>query len=233
MEKLKALIFDVDGTMVDSERYGHLPACNDAMAQIGLDIQWDWNYFKKLIFDIPGSRNRLKSELEKREFSEGITEELLNKFEPLKKEIYIEKYLPKLKIREGIKQMLNQAIENNIRLAIVSTSYESQIKALIKAQFPEYKAKFEFILGKESGKKTFNNGFLHKKCLELMKLNAEDVIMIEDSSEGKQAALEANISTAVFYNDYTKDEDFSQASLVAKSMKEYSIYDLEKICLTK
>jgi len=233
MKKLKALIFDVDGTMVDSERYGHLPACNDAIKQIGLDFQWDWKYFKTLIRDIPGSVNRLKSELQKRDYSNKNIQELVSIFEPLKKKIYIEKYLPNLQIRNGIKSILKQVLENNVRLAIISTSYESQIQALLKAQFAEYEPHFEFVLGKETGKKTYNNGYLHKKGLELMKLNADEVIMIEDSSEGAQAAIDANIATAVFYNDYTFGESFNFASLVAPSIENFSINDLEDICLTR
>ncbi len=231
MNKLKALIFDVDGTMVDSERYGHLPACNDAIKKIGLDFQWDWEYFKTLIREIPGSVNRLKSELGKRNYPTERIDDLVNQFEPLKKQIYIEKYLVKLKIRKGVKSMLEQAIRNNVRLAIVSTSYESQIKALLKVQFTEFEPFFEFVLGKETGKKTYNNGYLHKKCLELMELKPEDAIMIEDSSEGAQAAEDANIATAVFYNDYTFGETFNHAIIIASSIESFSINDLEETCL--
>lgn len=231
MRKLKALLFDVDGTMVHSEQYGHLPACNDAFKQIGLDFSWDWDYFKLLINTIPGSVNRLINELKKKDFKNAEIEDIIRRFEPLKKQIYIEKYLPKLKIRKGINQMIQQAIENKVRLAIISTSYESQIKALLQSQFSQYLHNFEYVLGKETDKKTYNNGMLHKKCLNLMNLDANNVIMLEDSAEGNQAAFDANISTSVFYNDYTFGENFHHAKIVAPSIEKFTIHDLEEICL--
>jgi len=232
MNKVKALIFDVNGTMVDSERHGHLPASNRAMKQIGLNIQWDWEHFKQLIQNVPGSVNRLKRELASRDFS---TEEILDYvegFETLKNKIYMEEYLPKLKIKAGVNDMIQQAIDQNVRLAIVSTSYENQIHALLTAQFPKFEKYFEFMLGKETGEKIDNNGYLHKKCLNLLQLNAHEVIMIEDSAEGTQAAVDAHIATAVFYNDYTYGEAFHFARLVAPDMSYFSLNDLEKICLT-
>jgi HAD superfamily hydrolase (TIGR01509 family) len=231
MNKLKAIIFDVDGTLVLSEQYGHLPACNAAMKQLALPLEWSWDYFQILMRSIPGSANRLRSELEKLGYEPNSISGILEKFEPLKKKIYIDEFLPLLKIRPGIRKILKEAVEKNIRLAIVSTSYENQIRALVDVQFQEFKPYFEQILGKESGAKTSNNGFLHKQCLSLMNLNPKEVIMIEDSEEGMQAALDAGIATAVFYNDYTYGENFHHASLVAPQIKRFSISDLEEICL--
>lgn len=233
MGKLKAIIFDVDGTMVDSERYGHMPACNEAMKQIGIDMEWDWEYFKHLIKTIPGSVNRLKSELAKKGFSEMEITDVVSKFEPLKKQIYIEKFLPQLKIKPGVRRILKEAVEKGIILAIISTSYESQIKALLDAQFPEFKSHFKMILGKETGKKTYNDGFLHQMLLQKTQLKPEEILMIEDSSEGMNAALDAGIPTAVIYNDYTFGEDFTNAKLVASSLKAFSIDDLEYLCIEK
>jgi len=231
MKKLKAIIFDVDGTMVDSERYGHLPACNEAFEQLNLDIKWDWAYFKTLIHHIPGSANRLRDELKKRKYPMQSIESILARFEPLKKRLYIEKYLPELKIREGVIKLLEQAIQEKIILGIVSTSYEIQIKALLKAQFPQFEKSFQLVLGKESGQKTNNNGFLHKKALEIMQLSTDSVIMIEDSKEGLDAAVEAGIATAVFYNDYSFNQSFRKAHLVAPSLHFFSLQKLEDICL--
>jgi phosphoglycolate phosphatase-like HAD superfamily hydrolase len=231
MKKLKAIIFDVDGTMVNSERYGHLPACNDAMKQIGLNINWNWDDFKYLIKNIPGSVNRLKNELNNAGYSESEIDEYAAKFEPLKKQIYIENYLPKLKIRSGVKKILSEAVKQKISISIISTSFEEQIEALLKSKFSQFEKHFEIIYGKESGKKTYNNGFLHKKFLSVTGFSADEVLMIEDSTEGLQASLEAEIPTAIIYNDYTFGEDFTNAKLVASSLKVFSLEDLEYLCL--
>ena len=200
--QLRALIFDIDGTVADTERHGHLPACNEAMRELGLDLQWEFEEFIALSH-LPGTAFRLAYSLEQRGMPSEEIRQYVEAFRPLKQRLYIEKYLPRISLRPGVQQLIKEALENDIRLAVVSTSYEAQIHALLRNQLSEYYPYFAPILGKESGQKTDNNGLLHKKCLEMMQLSPTEVIMIEDSEEGLEAARAAGIPTAVFYNDNT------------------------------
>lgn len=231
MKKLKAIIWDVDGTMADTEQFGHLPACNDAMKELGLDIHWAWDSFLPLLLKIQGNANRLTYVLQEKGYNENDIQEIGTKFAEIKPQYYINKHLPKLQLREGVKSMIEEAVNNNILLSIVTTSYEAQAKALVENQLPEYATYFKYILGKESGKKTDNNGFLYKKCLSLLNVEASEALVIEDSDKGLKAAVDANISTAVFYNDYTYGSDFSHAKLVAPSIAYFNLETLEQICL--
>nr|ACZ28623.1 phosphatase/phosphohexomutase HAD superfamily [uncultured organism] len=200
------------------------------MESIGLDIKWTWEEFKAMLH-IPGSKNRLKLELEKLNLATEKKETYIKEFEFLKKNIYIQKYLPEIKLREGVKSLIDEAIQSNIRLAIVSTSYESQIISLLNSKLHDVQHYFEVILGKESGKKTANNGYLYKKCLQITNCSPGEVIVIEDSEEGLEAAVCAGISTAVFYNDYTFGSAFKKAKLVAPSLKHFNLKKLIDICL--
>lgn len=220
---IKAIIFDVDGTIADTERYGHLPASNDAMRELGLDIVWGWEEYKVWINTIPGNVNRLVYTLDNLGYSAKEIERYACDFAPLKKSIYINRYLPNLKIRAGVKAMIQEAVDARIRLGIVSTSYESQIKALLESQLSEFYPFFDPILGKESGRKTNNDGYLHKLCLAKMGVQPEEAIVIEDAASGLSAALCAGIPTAIFYNDYTKNDAFDGAALVAPSMADYNL----------
>ncbi len=228
MGKLKLIIFDVDGTIADTEKYGHLPACNDAMNLIGLNIKWSWDNFKSMLH-IPGSSNRLRMELSKRNFEKEIIENYIGKFEPLKRKLYIEKYLPQIELRSGIIELITEAINDKIKLAIVSTSYEEQIKALLKTKLKKFAEHFEVILGKESGQKINNNGYLHKKCLRLASCLPGESLMIEDSDDGLKASICAGIPTAVFYNDYTFGSPFEKALLVAPSLEDFNLRQLKRI----
>ena len=228
MQKLKLIIFDVDGTLADTERYGHLPACNEAMETIGLDIKWSWDDFKAILH-IPGTTNRLILELDKMKLSDETKGEYIKKFEPLKKKLYIEKYLPEVNLRKGVRNLIDEAIRNNISLSIVSTTYESQIKALLKSKLPDVQNHFEVILGKESGKKVDNDGYLYKQCLKLMNCSAKESMVIEDSESGLEAAVCAGIPTAVFYNDYTFGSPFKKAKLVAPSLEHFNLQILKDI----
>lgn len=231
MTKLKAIIFDVDGTMADTEQFGHLPACNDAMKELGLNIHWTWDSFLPLLLKIQGNANRLTYVLQEKGYNENDIKEIVTKFAKIKPQYYINKHLPKLQLRKGVKDIIQQAVENDVLLSIVTTSYEAQAKALVENQLPEYAKYFKFILGKESGKKTDNDGFLYKKCLNLLEVNASETIVIEDSDKGLKASVDANIPTAVFFNDYTYGSDFSFAKLVASSIEHFDLKSLEKICL--
>ncbi len=229
--QLKAVIFDVDGTIADTEQYGHLPAANEAMQKMGLNIQWNWAEFRVWINTIPGNVNRLKYSLSKRNISDSELDKITTTFASLKKKIYIDKYLPKISLRKGILSLIQEAVSNDIRLAIVSTSYESQIRALLQAQLPSFYSLFEPILGKESGVKTDNGGYLHKKCVAEMNLNPEEIIVIEDAQNGLEAANLAGLNTAIFYNDYTYGSCFQHAKLVAPSAHLFSLRDISNICL--
>ncbi|MEN8250692.1 MAG: HAD-IA family hydrolase [Bacteroidota bacterium] len=215
--KPKAIIFDVDGTIANSERWGHLPASNEAIKMLGLPFEWDWPTFKRML-TIPGTANRLRHELEARSYSKGDIEAYIGAFVPIKKELYINKYLPQVSLRTGIKEFMQRAIVKGVKMAIVSTTYEAQINELLATKLPDEKPFFNPVLGKESGVKTGSEGVLYERCLSELNLQPEECIVIEDSSAGLAAARKAGIPTLVFYNDYTENEDFKGAVLVESSI---------------
>ena len=229
--QLKAIIFDVDGTIADTEQFGHLPACNAAMKEMGLEIEWTWEEYIKMLHTIPGNVNRLKNVLQKKGFEKDQIETLASQFAPLKKSFYIHQFLAELKLRAGIENIIKECIANDVRLAIVSTSYETQIKALLNFHLNKYQKYFHPVLGKETGKKTNNDGWLHKQCLGILKINPRETIVIEDAKDGLEAAQCANIPTAVFYNDYTYGSAFKGAKLVAPSLEHFNLKQLQHILL--
>jgi putative hydrolase of the HAD superfamily len=61
--RLKAIIFDVDGTLAETERDGHLPACNEAFATLGFPVRWTWPEWKALL-SVPNSSRRMRLALQ-------------------------------------------------------------------------------------------------------------------------------------------------------------------------
>lgn len=217
----KAIIFDVDGTLANTERYGHLPACNSAFKKMGLPFNWSWEYFQLLLKKIQGNANRLKSELQNKfELSQHEIKSIIDEFEVLKKEYYITTFLPQIKLRDGVKDFIEDVIHEKMKIAIVSTSYELQINELIKNQLPDYYNHFNPILGKESGIKTGEDGVLYSACVEKLGLSPSECLVIEDSEIGLKAALKAGLKTIITYNEYTRDEDFTGAYRVVESLNE-------------
>jgi len=216
----KAVIFDVDGTLANTERYGHLPASNEAFKKMGLPIKWEWEYFKTLMKAIQGNANRLRGELERNfTLSKIEIESIIIEFEVLKKGLYIHKYLPQLQLRKGVIQFIEAVKSTGLKMAIVSTSYEAQINELIKKQLAPYYNNFNPILGKESGIKTGVDGVLYTICANKLGVSPSECLAIVDSEVGLKAALKAEIPTIVTYNEYTKDEDFKGALEVHPSLE--------------
>ncbi len=227
MGKLKALIFDVDGTLADTERDGHLPACNEAFARMGFDIRWSWEEFKELL-KTPGNANRMRLALSTRtSLSQAEIDRVVPKLFALKKEIYL-KRVADLPLRPGVARIIREAIERGVRLAIVSVTDEDQARALLEARLPEALDYFNPILGKRSGDK---NAALYTRCVMALGCDPGEVLVIEDSEKGFKAAKEAGLRCAVVYNDYTKDQNFTGAELVVRSLEFFDLDLLEKLCL--
>ncbi len=227
MGKLKAIIFDVDGTLADTEKDGHLVACNEAFERMGFDIRWTWEEFKQLL-KIPGNARRMRLALSTRtKLSEAEIDRIVPQLFALKKEIYL-KRVADLPLRPGVARIIREAIDRGVRLAIVSVTDEDQIRALLNAQLPESLDYFDPILGKQSGEK---NGALYEDCVAKLGCNRSEILVIEDSEKGFKAAKEAGLRCAVVYNEYTKGQDFSGAELVVGSLEPLNLDLLEKLCL--
>jgi HAD superfamily hydrolase (TIGR01509 family) len=227
MGKLRAIIFDVDGTLADTEKDGHLPACNEAFARMGFDIRWTWEEFKELL-KIPGNARRMRLALSTRtSLSEREIDRIVPELFALKKESYL-KRVGNLPLRPGVERVVREAIDRGVRLAIVSVSDEEQVRALLKAKLPDSLHYFDPILGKQSGEK---NAALFVDCVAKIGCDPSEALVIEDSEKGFNAAKEAGLRCAVVYNDYTKGQDFSGAELVVKSLEFLNLDLLEKLCL--
>jgi putative hydrolase of the HAD superfamily len=230
--KLKAMIFDVDGTIANTEHKGHLPACNEAFATLGYPIHWSWEEFKEMQW-MAGNAVRMRKSLAEWRPEMGIDEldTAVAELVSLKKKFYIEKYLPDLPLREGVVEIMEEALARGVRLAVVSMSYEAQVNALLSNHLPHIYPHLDPVLGKESGPKTAPDSPLYRRCLAELGTSLAETLVIEDSQEGFAAAKRVGIPTAVIYNDYTFGKNFAGAQLVARSLAHFTLQQLEDLCL--
>jgi HAD superfamily hydrolase (TIGR01509 family) len=224
---VRALIFDVDGTLADTERHGHLAACNAAFAELGFPIRWSWEEYRDLLH-IPGNQNRMRLALEglgtlSRAEVDAAAAELFR----IKQRRYLE-LVPGLRLRPGVARLVDEAVERGVRLAIVSTSSEPQIRALLHHLLPRHERAFDPLLGRQSGPKVGAEGRLYARCLEELGLPRETVVAIEDAEDGFRAASRAGLACVVVPNSYTAG-DFSGAALVVPSLEHVTLDDLDAV----
>ncbi|WRH68579.1 MAG: HAD hydrolase-like protein [Planktothrix sp. GU0601_MAG3] len=135
MGKLKTLIFDVDGTLADTERDGHRIAFNQAFSQVGLSWNWSVDLYGKLLA-IGGGKERIRYYIEQDEPDFLLTDnlnDLIVNLHQLKNEYY-RKLLDRgsIPLRPGVQRLIQEAKEQGMRLAIATTSALPNVLALLE-----------------------------------------------------------------------------------------------------
>ncbi|CAN5338558.1 HAD family hydrolase [soil metagenome] len=222
---LRALIFDCDGVLADTERYGHLPAFNQMFAEFGLPVRWtEQEYGDKL--KIGGGKERMASLLTP-EFvaATGLPtdaeeqRELIAQWHRRKTEIYTEIVSAgKLPGRAGVARLVNEARAAGCHLAVASTSAEPSVRAVLEHVVgPEIAAGFLVMAGDVVPRKKPAPD-IYLMALDRLGVAASDAVVVEDSANGFRAAYAAGITTLVTVNDYTRDDQFDGAALVVSSL---------------
>jgi len=221
----RALVFDCDGVLADTERYGHLPAFNQTFEEFGLPVRWSAaDYLEKL--RIGGGKERMASLLTP-EFiaaaglpaDPGEQQAAVAAWHRRKSEIYAELVASGAVVpRPGIARVAAEAIAGGWRLAVASTSAESSVRATLEhAVGPEQAREFGVFAGDMvPHKKPAPDVYL--LALKELDVPADRAVVVEDSRNGLRAATGAGTTCVVTVNGFTEHEDFSEAALVVSSL---------------
>ncbi len=225
MAELKALIFDVDGTLADTERDGHRVAFNKAFADAGLDWEWSVEVYGDLL-RVTGGKERIKHYLEKYRpgFSvDGDMDAFIAGLHAAKTEFY--KALmadPGLPLRPGVERLLREARDAGLRLAIATTTTPANVTALLRNSLAEDAEDwFEVIAAGDIVPAKKPAPDIYVWAMEKMKLSPDQCLAFEDSDNGVRSVVGSGIrALLVTVNDYTRDHDFSGATVVVDHLGE-------------
>lgn len=226
---LKAILFDVDGTLADTEALGHRPAYNRAFRALQLPFRWGPKLYRKLLKQ-PGGRERLKYYLQKYhpELGHESTEVQQNidawvaKVHALKSQ-YFKRYMRRgrVPLRPGIARIMREARAADVRLAIVTNASIKTLKPVLRYSMgPELAAEVEIIASGEEVRNKKPAPDLYQLAMQRLQLQPDECVALEDSEMGLEAAAAAGLAAVVTINSDTLEQDFSEASLVVSSLGE-------------
>ena len=220
-----ALIFDCDGVLADTEGYGHLPAFNKTFAEFGLPVRWSVAEYREKV-RIGGGKERLASLLTP-EFvaAAGLPADPARQqaevaaWHRRKTEIYTSLVASgAVPPRPGIARIVAEALAAGWTLAVASTSAEVSVRATLGRAVGAENARAVTVFADDIVAHKKPAPDIYRLALDSLGVPAPRVVVVEDSRNGLLAATGAGLACVITVNDFTADEDFSEAALVVSSL---------------
>jgi beta-phosphoglucomutase-like phosphatase (HAD superfamily) len=225
MSGLEAFLFDVDGTLADTERDGHRVAFNRAFAEAGLDWQWSEELYGRLLA-VTGGKERIRHYLDTVNtafqrpadtagFIAGLHKSKTAHYMRMMEEGAIP-------LRPGVRRLLDEARDQGLRMAIATTTTPENVSALIGSTLPPgAMAWFEVIGAGDIVPEKKPAPDIYTWVMREMGVHPANVVAFEDSGHGVTSAARAGIEAIVVtVNDYTAGQDFAAASVVLDRLGE-------------
>jgi HAD superfamily hydrolase (TIGR01509 family) len=211
-DRLQAVVLDVDGTLVDSERDGHRVAFNRAFEEAGLPDRWDVERYGELLA-VTGGERRLNAYFEEEGMPEDERKELASRLHARKTEIFTEMASQgEIEPRPGVSELLDELEEAGVRLAVATTGSREWVDPLLDRLFGL--ERFEAVVASDDAPDRKPDPSAHQLALERLELPPSAAPGVEDSANGLRAAKAAGLACVVVVNDYTREQDFDDADLV-------------------
>jgi len=220
MSKIKAVFFDQDGVIIDTERDGHRVAFNMCFKEFGFTDEWSVEYYHELL-QVAGGKERMKHHSRTKGFSKPVPEEelddLVKEMHKRKTAIFVEMIEKgELPLRPGVKRLMQEINQAGLVLGVCTTSNERSARAVAFGVLKDIK--FDFVLAGDVVSKKKPDPEIYTLALEKSNLSPEECIVIEDSRNGVLAANAAGLRIVATTNIYTEKEDLSDADVIVTTL---------------
>lgn len=201
MSTLQALIWDVDGTLAETERDGHRRAFNAAFADSGLAWQWDEARYIQLLA-VTGGHERLLHAMHSQPGAPADPAEretLARRLHALKNQHYGTLIAAgQIPLRPGVASLMADCRLAGMPMAIATTTSRSNVDALLGAHFgPGWESGFAAVLCAEEAPRKKPHPLVYQLALERLGLPGAAVLAIEDSPAGLTACLAAQVPVVI------------------------------------
>lgn len=219
--RIEALIFDVDGTLADTEEV-HREAFNDAFAAHGLKFHWSRELYAQLL-QVTGGKERLAAFLDRTPLPQRERRrlwELIPRLHATKTSFYRERLeRGRVSLRPGVRRLMSEGRAAGVRLAIASTTSPDNVAALLEGALgPEALEGFSVIATGDAVARKKPAPDIYRLALQRLGITARRAVAFEDSAIGVTAAKAAGLLTVATPSDWTRGQDLAAADLVLPSL---------------
>jgi HAD superfamily hydrolase (TIGR01509 family) len=206
---LKALLFDVDGTLAETERDGHRVAFNRAFESLGVPWRWSEADYGELL-KVAGGRERLLHDMRRQSAAPADGAErhaLAARLHRLKNEYYTGiARSGALPLREGVAELLADCARAGLKLGITTTTSRGNVAALLEGHLgAHWRAGFAAVVCAEEAPAKKPDPEVYRLALDTLGLTAREAVAIEDSPAGIEAARRAGVPVILTRSYYFPD----------------------------
>ncbi|NOX08451.1 MAG: HAD family hydrolase [Gammaproteobacteria bacterium] len=225
MSDLEAILFDVDGTLAETEEV-HRISFNEAFKRAGLDWVWSEKLYGVLL-EISGGKERIRLYLDEHNTAFSRPDDLdgfIAGLHKVKTEVYTSTTAAGgIQLRPGVRRLIEEARTAGVRLAIATTTTLANVEALLTASLhPDSMSWFEVIAAGSMVPDKKPAPDIYEYTLREMKLEPAQCVALEDSSNGLRSAMGtgSGIPTVITVSHYCQGNDFTGAALVVDHLGE-------------
>lgn len=222
MSELRALLFDVDGTLAESEDL-HRVTFNETFADFGLDWHWDRDLYRDLL-RVTGGKERIRHFAEDH-LGDRMDWDRIAALHAEKSVRYRQGVADgRLPLRPGIETMVRTAHDAGIALAVATTTSLPNVTALLEATLgAESLAWFAAMATSEDAADKKPDPTVYRVALDRLGVPAADCLAVEDSANGLRAALGAGVPTVITRSPWSVGDDYAGALAVFETLAETSL----------